>query len=155
VRGDAYAREWVAQAWAKTGIRYEKAELNASMLYLEALPSWTRGLVEIPDHPALVRELHLLERIPGRIGKDQVTHPRNVHDDLANAVCGALAMLALAQSNEWMRPENMRRITEQCAIRPPYRRPLGPDERAASGVQILGERRWLQMQKAKEMRRWR
>jgi hypothetical protein len=52
--------------------------------------------VEIADHPALVRELRLLERIPGRIGKDQVTHPRGVNDDLANCVCGALAMAALA-----------------------------------------------------------
>jgi hypothetical protein len=101
VRGDAYAREWVAQAWAKTGVRYEKAELNASMLYLEALPLWTRGLVEIPDYAPLVRELRLLERIPGRIGKDQVTHPRNVHDDLANAVCGALALLAATQTINW------------------------------------------------------
>jgi hypothetical protein len=118
-RGDAYAREWVAQAWAKTGVIYEKAELNASMLYLEALPLWTRGHVEIPDHPALIRELRLLERIPGRVGKDQVTHPRNVHDDLANSTCAALAFLASGQTNEWMRPENLRRATEHLRMMPP------------------------------------
>jgi len=73
---------------------YVASDLNASMLYLEALPLWTRGLVSIPDHPALLRELRLLERIPGRIGKDQVTHPRNAHDDLANATCGCLRTLA-------------------------------------------------------------
>ena len=129
VRGDSYGREWVAQAWAKTGVRYEKAELNASMLYLESLPLWTRGLVELPDHPALVRELRLLERIPGRIGKDQVCHPRNVHDDLANAVCGALVEAASAPSSAWMSaavlmPQiaaasfNPRRTTNTVARRP-------------------------------------
>jgi len=40
----------------------------------------------------------LLERIPGRVGKDQVTHPRNCHDDLANAVCGCLRQLAVRVS---------------------------------------------------------
>jgi hypothetical protein len=53
---------------------YVASDLNASMLYLESLPLWTRGLVSILDHPALLRELRLLERIPGRIGKD---HPRH------------------------------------------------------------------------------
>ena len=103
VVGDGYSREWVAQAWQRTGINYIRSELNASMLYLEALPLFTRGLVELPDHAALIRELRLLERIPGRIGKDQVTHPRNCHDDYANSACGALAMLASAQSSEWMK----------------------------------------------------
>jgi hypothetical protein len=58
------------------------------------LPLFSRGLVSLPDHPVLLRELRLLERIPGRIGKDQVTHPRNCHDDLANATCGCLRTLA-------------------------------------------------------------
>ncbi|MGA2314147.1 MAG: hypothetical protein ABSF87_17600 [Xanthobacteraceae bacterium] len=40
----------------------------------------------------------MLERIPGRVGKDQVTHPRNCHDDLANAVCGCLRQLAVRVS---------------------------------------------------------
>jgi hypothetical protein len=150
VRGDAYAREWVAQAWAKTGVRYEKAELNASMLYLESLPLWTRGLVEIPDYVALVRELRLLERIPGRVGKDQVTHPRNVHDDLANAVCGALAMLALAPAKiDW------RRAAEQAAKmvpNPKYAQHGGPARYMQHGFsahyeRVLGERRYAQMRR--------
>jgi hypothetical protein len=143
VRGDAYAREWVAQAWAKTGIRYEKSELPASMLYLEALPSFTRGLVEIPDHPALIRELRLLERIPGRIGKDQVTHPRNVHDDLANSTCGALAMLALAAPPMRIPLALLERMQQQ----PRYRRLVGSDQRAAFAEQFLGERRAQQLRR--------
>ena len=94
VVGDLYSHQWVQQAWRDAGITYAVSDLSASMLYLEALPLWTRGLVSIPDHPTLLRELRLLERIPGRIGKDQVTHPRNCHDDLANSVCGCLRTLA-------------------------------------------------------------
>jgi hypothetical protein len=90
VMGDKYGKEWVSSAWRKAGIAYTPSEITASDTYLEALPLWTRGAVRIPDHPTLVRELRLLERTPTRMGKDQVTHPRGVHDDYANVVFGAL-----------------------------------------------------------------
>jgi hypothetical protein len=94
VVGDAYAAQWVTKAWQECGISYVHSDLNASQLYLECLPLFTRGLLELPDHPTLIRELRLLERIPGRVGKDQVTHPRGCHDDHANAVCGCLRTIA-------------------------------------------------------------
>jgi hypothetical protein len=93
VVGDNYAKDWTQQAWREEGLRYEKAPQPASQLYLESLPFWTRGLISLPDHSALLRELRLLERIPGRVGKDQVVHPRGVHDDLANSVCGCVFLL--------------------------------------------------------------
>ncbi len=94
VVGDLYSHSWAQQAWRSLGVDYVPADLNASMIYLETLPLFTRGLVRLPDHPALLRELRLLERIPGRVGKDQVTHPRHGHDDYANAVCGCLRVLS-------------------------------------------------------------
>lgn len=94
VIGDLYGHQWVAQAWRDHNITYAASDLSASMLYLEVLPLFSRGLVSLPDHPVLLRELRLLERIPGRVGKDQVTHPRNCHDDLSNATCGCLRTLA-------------------------------------------------------------
>lgn len=100
VVGDAYGREWVVGAWRKENMHYVNSELNASMLYLESLVLFTRGQVELPDHPTLLRELRLLERIPGRIGKDQVTHPRNCNDDHANVVCGCLHTLASYLSSD-------------------------------------------------------
>ena len=63
-------------------------------MYLELLPLFTRGLIELPDHPILLRELRLLERMPGRSGKDIVTHPRGCNDDFANAVAGAMRLLS-------------------------------------------------------------
>jgi terminase large subunit-like protein len=94
VVGDKYGREWVEAAWRKCGVAYTAALLTASETYLEALPLWTRGAVRIPEHPVLVRELHLLERTPTRMGKDQVTHPRGVHDDYANVCFGVLHSIA-------------------------------------------------------------
>jgi hypothetical protein len=94
VTGDRYAKEWVSSTWVKCGIPYTPALLTASDTYLEALPLWTRGAVRIPDHAVLTRELRLLERMPTRLGKDQVVHPRGVHDDFANVVFGVLHSLA-------------------------------------------------------------
>jgi hypothetical protein len=94
VTGDRYGREWVSSAWRKCSLPYTPATLTASDTYLEGLPLWTRGAVRIPDHPILLRELRLLERVPTRLGKDQVVHPRGVHDDYANVCFGALYGLA-------------------------------------------------------------
>lgn len=88
--GDAFAGEWVAAAFKDAGIRYETSPLNKSALYLEALAPFNRGLVNIPAHDRLLRELRLLERRVSRSGKDAVDHPRNGADDHANALCGAL-----------------------------------------------------------------
>ena len=88
--GDAYAGEWVANAFADAGIQYETSKLNKSQLYLEALSSFNRGAVSLPNHDKLLRELRGLERRVHRSGRDSVDHPKHGSDDLANAVCGAL-----------------------------------------------------------------
>jgi hypothetical protein len=94
VTGDHYAASWVSSAWAEAGIAYVKSELPKSQIYLEVLPCFSRGLVRLPDHPKLLRELRLLERHTHRSGKDTVDHPRNGRDDHANAVCGVLRQLS-------------------------------------------------------------
>jgi hypothetical protein len=94
VTGDHYSAGWVSGAWQKAGIRYIKSELAKSDLYLETLPLFSRGLVRLPDHPRLLRELRLLERHTHRSGRDTVDHGRNGHDDHANAVCGVLRDLS-------------------------------------------------------------
>ena len=94
VTGDRYGMEWVQSAWRNAGVSYTKSELTASELYLECLPLFTRALVALPDHPVLLRELRLLERSPARLKREQVTHPRGCHDDLANVCCGVLCGLA-------------------------------------------------------------
>lgn len=89
VLGDAFSGGWVADAFAKNGIQYRKSKLNRSQLYLEALASFTKGVVDIPDHKQLVKELRLLQR-KARATGDHVDHPKNAHDDFANALCGCI-----------------------------------------------------------------
>jgi hypothetical protein len=76
VVGDAYGAEWVAAAWRDCGFEYQKSPKPKSEIYLECIPLFTRGLVGLPDHPKLLRELRLLERHTHRSGKDAVDHPR-------------------------------------------------------------------------------
>jgi hypothetical protein len=94
VTGDNYASQWVAGAWRDTGIVYVQSDIPKSQIYLESLPLFTRGLVRLPDHPTLLRELRLLERQTHRGGKDSVDHPRGAHDDYANSCCGVLRTLS-------------------------------------------------------------
>jgi hypothetical protein len=96
ITGDCFAGEWVAQAFRDAGMIYATSPLPKSGLYLEAVPWFNRGAVRISDHPALLRELRLLERRVHRSGRDSVDHPRNGSDDLANALVGALHLAVTA-----------------------------------------------------------
>ena len=70
-------------------------ELDRSALYLELLPLVNSGRVELPDDPALLRELRGLEHRRGAAGRDRVDHAPGAHDDLANAAAGALCRAAV------------------------------------------------------------
>jgi hypothetical protein len=94
VVGDAYAAQWVAGAWLDCGVSYTTSDIPKSQIYLETLPLWTRGLVGLPNHPKLLKELRLLERVTHRGGKDSVDHCRGQHDDWANSVCLVLRTLS-------------------------------------------------------------
>ncbi|MDA8348268.1 MAG: hypothetical protein M0038_05610 [Pseudomonadota bacterium] len=94
VSGDKYGAEFVVSAFARHGITYSASERNRSDIYLEILPHFSRGAVELLDNPLLRTQLLLLERRPRSTGRDSVDHPRGAHDDLANAVCGALLLAA-------------------------------------------------------------
>ena len=94
VTGDAYAAQWVAGAWQEQNIAYQKSDLPKSQIYLECIPLFSRGLLRLPDHAKLIKELCLLERHTHRSGKDSVDHPRNGHDDFANVCCGVLRLLS-------------------------------------------------------------
>jgi hypothetical protein len=95
--GDNFAGEWVAGAFKRAGIRYRRADKVKSQIYLECLPLFARGQLNLPDHPKLMRELRLLERHTARSGKDRVDHGRNGSDDYANAAMGALVLLTHAR----------------------------------------------------------
>ena len=91
VHGDQYAGEWVPSMFRKYGVRYVASELSRSEIYLEALPLFSQGRIELLDIPLLRTQLLLLERrVRAGSRADIVDHPRGAHDDLANSACGAL-----------------------------------------------------------------
>ena len=90
VTGDRYGGEWPREQFRKHGIEYKPADKAKSELYLELLPAINSGKVELLDNTRLLAQLRALERRTSRIGKDTVDHGPGGHDDLANAVAGAL-----------------------------------------------------------------
>jgi hypothetical protein len=98
---DHYAAEWVSAAWRDCGITCNRSELPKSSIYLETLPLFARGVVRLPDHPKLLRELRLLERHSHRSGRDIISHSRTGSDDYANAALGTLQLLAVSGPALW------------------------------------------------------
>jgi hypothetical protein len=94
VTGDFYGAGWTSNAWEKTGVTYTRSDLNKSQIYLECLPLFARGEVNLPNHAVLLRELQLLQQYRHKSGRDTVDHPRNGHDDHANVVCGVIRELS-------------------------------------------------------------
>jgi len=92
--GDRYAGEWVTEAFAQRGVKYQNSERDRSEIYCEALPLFMSGRCKLLDSQRLVGQLAQLERRTFSNGKDKVDHPRNGADDLANAAAGALVLAA-------------------------------------------------------------
>ena len=91
ITADNFSGEWAASAVREAGLEFRRCELPKSALYLEGLSRFTRGQIRIPNHPALLRELRLLERRTMRSGKDAVDHPAHGgHDDHSNVVFGSM-----------------------------------------------------------------
>ncbi len=96
VTGDAYSGEFVSRAFQDHGIAYQKSPKNASDLYKELLPILVNGDIELLDWPRAVKQLANLERRAGSNGKEIITHPTKLNDDIANVIAGA-AFLANAK----------------------------------------------------------
>jgi hypothetical protein len=90
IKGDRYAGEWPAEQFQKRNIVYKPSELSRSELYLELLPALMSGQCELLDNERLRSQLVGLERRTARGGRDSVDHSPGAHDDIANAVAGAL-----------------------------------------------------------------
>jgi hypothetical protein len=95
VWGDRYAGIWPRERFAVHGINYQVPKQSASDLYTALLPVLNSHRVELPDNPRLISQLCQLERHAGST-KDNVRHPPGGHDDVANAVAGAVVMALAA-----------------------------------------------------------
>ena len=94
VEGDHFAGEFPRELFRQHGITYRLSDHAVSDIYREMLPVLNAGTVELLDHAILRRQLCLLERFVGRTGQDTISHPKGGHDDVANAVSGAVVRAA-------------------------------------------------------------
>ena len=77
--------------------------MSKSEAYLEAELLMTQQRVALLDHPQMIRELSLLERRPRAQDRTQVSHPLGQHDDFANVICLAIAILSKhANPSPWV-----------------------------------------------------
>ena len=98
VQSDRYGGEWPVQEFAKAGVKVKAAELSASEFYLAALPLFTSGAVELLESKRLTGQLVNLERRVRSGGRDFITHYPGGHDDISNAVTGALVLASRARA---------------------------------------------------------
>lgn len=119
VTGDAYAGEWPRSAYQRGShaptcprrkdksaacrcevwrVEYVVSEWSKSELYVQLLPIARSGRVRLVQNAVLKRQLEALERKPYR-GHEVVDHPQGTHDDVANAVAGAVVHADAARAN--------------------------------------------------------
>ena len=92
VTGDRWAGGFPPEAFQKGGIRYETAKESKSDGYRTALPMLNSGRIVLPKNDRLFGQLVSLERHVARGGHDVIDHPRDQHDDVANAAMGAAVL---------------------------------------------------------------
>ena len=93
--GDRYAGEWPRERFAAYGITYDPCEKPKSELYALLLPVLNSRKVALLDHYRLVSQLCGLERRTAWGGRDSIDHGPGGHDDVANAIAGAVAALTM------------------------------------------------------------
>ena len=107
VTGDRYAGEWPREQFRKHGVSYEISEKTRSDLYRDMLPVLNSGRVVLLDNPKLVTQIVGLERRTARGGRDSIDHAPGGHDDIANAVAGAMANAKPRPPTCWFFHEDM------------------------------------------------
>jgi hypothetical protein len=88
--GDRWGGEFVREPFRSHGIQYELSDKPKSDIYRDFLPILNSGKAELLDVPRLTAQLCGLERRTARGGRDSIDHVPGGHDDVANAVAGAL-----------------------------------------------------------------
>lgn len=96
VTGDKYGAQWVTEAFAKAGVKYEQSERDRSVVYMDAMPIFASGRARLLDNPKIVSQFAALER-PFSTGRDRID-PGPGHDDCANAAAIAMSFADLKKA---------------------------------------------------------
>lgn len=99
VTGDRYGGEWPREQFRKLGVEYDLAEKTRSELYLALVPAINSRRCRLLDLPRLELQLVGLERRTSRVGRDSIDHAPGAHDDVANAVAGAIYLCRSGRSS--------------------------------------------------------
>jgi hypothetical protein len=132
VVGDHYAGEWPREQFRLHGIGYETSSRSKSELALAFLPMMNSATCELLDAPRLQQQLLSWERKTSRAGRDSIDHGPGGHDDIANAVSGALVLAAeggggashgwISVPSRFTHPQSddeWRRISDYICVKPP------------------------------------
>jgi hypothetical protein len=92
---DRYAAEFVAEGFREHQITLEHSLKPKSQIYSEFLPLLNSKTCDLLDNPRLRTQLIGLERRVARSGKDSIDHGPGGHDDIANAVAGAMTSMGV------------------------------------------------------------
>jgi hypothetical protein len=104
VYGDFYAGQWPGDRFRAAGINYVTADRTKSQLFLDLVPLLNSRSIDLLDNERLMSQLTGLERRTTRGGRDLIGHRPGSHDDLANAVAGAVVLAAdskLRSAGDW------------------------------------------------------
>jgi hypothetical protein len=143
IYGDRVAGAYNSTEWARCGLSYNPGndwKFTTSECFLHALPLMSSERARLNDCEVFRSQVTALERRVSLSGHETVTHSAAMHDDVATAVCGLLVLLAKKTPINWVK------IAESIGEVPIYRR--------QNSMQLLGERRALQMERQRASR-WR
>jgi hypothetical protein len=91
ITGDNYAGELAKEPVRRAGISFELAAKHKSELYADPfLGLLNARKIDLPRHERGINQICSLERSVQRSGRDQISHPTHGHDDVANAIAGAV-----------------------------------------------------------------
>jgi hypothetical protein len=102
--GDRYGGEWPTERFALNGVSYEISEMTRSELYQAMIPLLNSRKAQLLDSRVLETQLTALERRPRAVVRDLIDHPPGAHDDVSNAVAGALVLVAYDGAEVWQKP---------------------------------------------------
>jgi hypothetical protein len=89
---DKWGGDWVIEGFRKHGVTIKPSAKPKSDIYRELLPLLNARKCDLLDHKVLAKQITGLERRVARGGRDSIDHAPGAHDDVANAVAGALVM---------------------------------------------------------------
>jgi hypothetical protein len=94
VMSDRYCEAVFTDALRSVGLLLEVNERTTSDTYMQSLPRFADNVVRLLDDRRQANQLISLQRVTSASGKDTVRHPKNMHDDMAAALCGLVVLLA-------------------------------------------------------------